>query len=288
MANIAKTSIRFFNKQRVRARWDDESLNWWYAAVDLIGALVDTKDARKYWYAFKKRHIELSTFCRQLKMTASDGKAYNVDCLDQSGINTLLTMLPTKVKVQFSDWIKGLMDPVDEQSKQKAYELYENSILDDTEFGTIKGLQQIHAFLFAGLYDFAGKIRNKNISKGGFMFANYMYFDSVFEQIEQMPSDTIEQIVAKYVELNIAHPFMEGNGRATRICLDHLLKKKLGKCVDWQKIDKKDYLSAMEQSPTNGLAIFDLINSALTDKIKDREIFMKGIDYSYYYETIED
>lgn len=285
---IAKTSIRFFNKQRVRARWDDESLSWWYAAVDLIGALVDTKDARKYWYAFKKRHVELSTFCRQLKMTAADGKLYNVDCLDQAGINTLLTMLPTKVRTQFSDWLKGLMDPIDEQSKQKAYELYENSILDDTEVGTIKGLQQIHAFLFAGLYDFAGKIRNKNISKGGFMFANYMYFDSIFEQIELMPSDSVEQIVAKYVELNIAHPFMEGNGRATRIWLDHLLKNKLSMCVDWQKIDKKDYLSAMEQSPTNAQTIFDLISNALTDKIKDREIFMKGIDYSYYYETIEE
>lgn len=129
---IAKTSIRFFNKQRVRARWDDESLCWWYAAVDLIGALVDTKDSRRYWNNFKRRHVELSSICRQLKITASDGKLYNVDCLDQTGINTLLTMLPTKVRVQFSDWLKGLMDPVDEQSKQKAYELYENSILEDT------------------------------------------------------------------------------------------------------------------------------------------------------------
>lgn len=285
---IAKTSIRFFNKQRVRARWDDESLCWWYAAVDLVDALVDTKDARRYWNNFKRRHIQLSSICRQLKMTAADGKLYNVDCLDQAGINTLLTMLPTKVRNQFSDWLKGLMDPVDEQSKQKAYELYENSILDNTEVGTIKGLQQIHAFLFAGLYDFAGKIRNKNISKGGFMFANYMYFDSIFKQIEQMPSDSVEQIVAKYVELNIAHPFMEGNGRATRIWLDHLLKNKLSMCVDWQKIDKKDYLSAMEQSTTNAQVIFNLINNALTDKIKDREIFMKGIDYSYYYETIDE
>lgn len=285
---MTKTSIRFFNKQRVRARWDDETLSWWYAAVDLIGALVDTKDARTYWYTFKRRHTELQAFCRQRKMTASDGKVYSMDCLDQVGINNLLTTLPTKVRVQFSNWIRGLMDPVDEQSKQKAYELYENSILDDSEVGTVKGLQQIHAFLFAGLYDFAGKVRIKNISKGGFMFANYMYFDGIFEQIDKMPSDTVEQIVAKYVELNIAHPFMEGNGRATRIWLDHLLKNKLRKCVDWQKIDKKAYLSAMEQSPTNAQAIFDLINNALTDKIKDREIFMKGIDYSYYYETIED
>ena len=285
---IAKTSIRFFNKKPVRARWDDESLAWWYSASDLVNALVDTKDARRYWNNFKRRHIQLSSFCRQLKLTASDGKVYSVDCLDQEGINALLMMLPSKVKVQFACWINGLMDPVDEQSKKKAYELYENSILDDSEVGTIKGLQQIHAFIFAGLYDFAGKVRNKNISKGGFMFANYMHFDDIFAQIEKMPMDNIEQIVEKYIELNIAHPFMEGNGRATRIWLDQLLKNKLGKCVDWQRIDKKDYLAAMEKSPVDARPIMDLIKNATTDDIGDREIFMKGIDYSYYYETIED
>lgn len=285
---IAKTSIRFFNKKPVRARWDDESLAWWYAASDLVNALVETKDARKYWYAFKKRQIQLSTFCRQLKLTAADGKVYSVDCLNQEGINTLLMLLPSKVKLQFASWINGMMDPIDEQSKKKAYELYENSILEASEVGTIKGLQQIHAFIFAGLYDFAGKVRSKNISKGGFMFANYMHFDAVFAEIEKMPADNLEQIVDKYIELNIAHPFMEGNGRATRIWLDQLLKNKLGKCVDWQRIDKKEYLTAMEKSPVDPKLILDLIKNSTTDEINDREIFMKGIDYSYYYETIED
>ena len=178
-----------------------------------------------------------------------------------------------------------MSDPIDEQSKKKAYELYENSILHTTETGTIKGLQQIHAYLFEGLYDFSGKIRTKNISKGGFVFANCMYFNEVFKQIESMPDSNSNEIIDKYIEMNIAHPFMEGNGRSTRIWL---LKNRIGKCVDWQLIDKKDYLSAMEKSPSDDKPIKDLVNNALTDKINDREIFMKGIDYSYYYETVEE
>lgn len=283
-----KTSIRFFNNKKVRARWDDDTENWWYAATDVVNALVQSVNPRRYWNTFKGRHQELSPFCRQLKMTAADGKQYNTDCLNQEGINLLLMLLPTKEKIAFTGWLKGLNDPIDEQSKKKAYELYSNSILEDSETGTIKGLQQIHGYLFEGLYDFAGKIRNKNISKGGFVFANCQYFGEIFKQIDNMPEDTIEQIIGKYIEANIAHPFMEGNGRATRIWLDQILKKKLQKCVDWQKIDKKDYLSAMEDSPLNPEPIKKLISSALTNKITDREIFMKGIDYSYYYETIEE
>ena len=196
--------------------------------------------------------------------------------------------LPGKTRLQFSDWLNGMSDPIDEQSKKKAYELYENSILEATETGTIKGLQQIHAYLFEGLYDFAGKIRSHNISKGGFAFANCQYFDDIFSRIDSMPENNLDEIVEKYVETNIAHPFMEGNGRATRIWLDCVLKIRLGKCVDWQKIDKKNYLKAMEKSPVDSKEIKKLIENALTEKINDREIFMKGIDYSYYYETIED
>lgn len=284
----SKTSIRFFNKNAVRARWDTLSDSWWYVATDIIEALAISTNARKYWNTFKKRHSELSPFCRQLKITASDGKRYNTDCLNQEGINTLLLFLPAKEKLFFSEWIKGMSDPIDEQSKKKAYELYENSILQTTEIGTIKGLQQIHAYLFEGLYDFAGKIRTKNISKGGFVFANCMYFNEVFKQIESMPDSNSNEIIDKYIEMNIAHPFMEGNGRSTRIWLDWLLKNRIGKCVDWQLIDKKDYLSAMEKSPSDDKPIKDLVNNALTDKINDREIFMKGIDYSYYYETVEE
>lgn len=283
-----KTSIRFFNNKPVRARWDEESLSWWYAAIDVVNALVSTKNARIYWNTFKTRHNELYAFCRQLKLTASDGKRYDTDCLNQNGVNTLVLMLPTKERLAFSNWIRGLSDPIDEQSKKRAYELYENSILENTEIGTIKGLQQIHAFLFDGLFDFAGKIRNKNISKGGFAFANCMYFDSIFENIEKMPETTVDEIIDKYIEMNIAHPFMEGNGRATRIWLDVIFKHRIGMCVDWQMIDKNDYLLAMSKSPINPDAIKKLLRNALTDKINDREIFMKGIDYSYYYETIDE
>lgn len=285
---ITKTSIRFYNSVPVRARWSDDDKTWWYAATDVIQALTQSKNARRYWNTFKTRHVELSSFCRQLKLTATDGKHYDTDCLNQNGINRLLLLLPAKSKIQFSDWILGMNDPIDEQSKRNAYELYENSILETTEVGTVKGLQQIHAFLFGGLYDFAGQIRTKNISKGGFAFANCMYLGKTFCQIESMPENSFDEIIDKYIEMNIAHPFMEGNGRATRIWLDQLLKTRINKCIDWQQIDKKDYLNAMEKSPFDANPIKKLLESAITDRIHDREIFMKGIDYSYYYETIDE
>lgn len=285
---ITKTSIRFYNSVPVRARWSDDDKTWWYAATDVIQALTQSKNARKYWNSFKMRHVELSPFCRQLKLTTTDGKQYDTDCLNQNGINRLLLLLPAKSKIQFSDWILGMNDPIDEQSKRNAYELYENSILETTEVGTVKGLQQIHAFLFGGLYDFAGQIRTKNISKGGFAFANCMYLKETFLQIESMPENSFDEIIDKYVEMNIAHPFMEGNGRATRIWLDQLLKTRINKCIDWQQIDKKDYLNAMEKSPFDANPIKKLLESAITNRINDREIFMKGIDYSYYYETIDE
>lgn len=285
---IQKISIRYFNNCAVRAVWNDVEMCWFYVAVDVINALIETKNARKYWNALKTRNSELSSFCRQLKVTAADQKAYNTDCLNQEGINLLLLRLSAKNRINFAKWINGLMDPIDEQSKRNAYELYDNSILADIEVGTINGLQQIHAFIFGGLYNFAGKIRSKNISKGGFIFANCLYFKEIFATINSMPDSSFDEIIAKYIEVNIAHPFMEGNGRATRIWLDALLKIRIGKCVDWQKINKKDYLLAMEQSPNDAGIIKSLIANALTDKTGDREIFMKGIDYSYYYETIEE
>ena len=181
-----------------------------------------------------------------------------------------------------------LSDPIDEKSKQKAYELYDSGLFEDIEVGTIKGLQQIHAYIFGGLYDFAGKIRSKTISKDNFMFCDAKYLNQELKRIELMSQSTIEEIVDKYIDMNIAHPFMEGNGRSTRIWLDQILKKELKKCVDWSKIEKKNYLDAMRKSPTNSKPILKLIKSSLTAKINNREIFMKGIDYSYYYETIED
>ena len=173
---------------------------------------------------------------------------------------------------------------IDEQSKEKAYQLFDSGAINSMEVGTTKGLCQIHQYLFDGLLSFAGNIRNKNISKGNFRFASALYLNESLKKIEQMPETNYEEIIAKYVEMNIAHPFMEGNGRSTRIWLDLMLKKNLGKCVDWAKVSKTAYFSAMERSPVNDLELRELLLPALTDKINDREIYMKGIDRSYYYE----
>ena len=174
---------------------------------------------------------------------------------------------------------------IDAQSLQKAYKLFESGAIDQIEVGTTQGLCEIHRYLFEGLYDFAGKIRQLNISKGGFRFANAMFLHVILPVIDQMPENTFEEIVAKYVEMNIAHPFMEGNGRATRIWLDLILKKRLGKVVNWQQIDKAPYLQAMERSPINDLELRFLLQPALTDKVNDREVTFKGIEQSYYYES---
>lgn len=160
----------------------------------------------------------------------------------------------------------------------------ESNIIADGDIGTVKALQQIHAYIFGGLYDYAGQIRTKTISKGGFTFCLAEYLPHELQKIESMPEDTFDPIVAKYIEMNVAHPFMEGNGRSTRIWLDLILKKRLQRCVDWSKINKNDYLQAMQASVVNLYPIHSLLASALTDKINDRETFMKGIDYLYYYE----
>ncbi|EME8117396.1 Fic family protein [Enterococcus faecium] len=178
-------------------------------------------------------------------------------------------------------------------SKQKAKELYDCGKINEIEVGTFKGLSEIHEFLFSDIYDFAGKIRSVNIAKGNFRFAPAMYLEHSLQHIDQMPQTSFEEIIKKYVEMNIAHPFREGNGRSTRIWLDLILKEELQKVVDWNLIDKADYLSAMERSPINDLEIRYLISNALTDKIDDRELYMKGIDVSYFYEgyseyTIDD
>lgn len=173
---------------------------------------------------------------------------------------------------------------IDAQSLNKARRLYESGDIKNIEIGTFKGLCQIHAYLFKDLYPFAGQVRDKNISKGGFRFANSLYLKEVLNAIDTMPESNFTQIIAKYVEMNIAHPFMEGNGRATRIWLDLILKKKLGKVVNWQQVDKDLYLQAMERSPVNDLELRALLEPNLTDKTEDREVIFKGIEQSYYYE----
>lgn len=169
-------------------------------------------------------------------------------------------------------------------SKKKALELFENNILDTLEAGTFSSLKAILKYLFDEIYDFAGKVRTVNLAKGNFRFAPLMYLEAALENIDKMPQSTFDKIVEKYVEMNIAHPFREGNGRSTRIWLDLMLKKEIGKVVDWSRIDKENYLLAMERSPIKDIEIKYILKNALTDDINSREVYMKGIDHSYYYE----
>lgn len=287
----AKVSIRFFNDKEVRAAWNEENNKWYFSVLDIIGAIRkedNYEKCRNYWKylkaKLKKENSELVSATTQLKLTAADGKKYLSDALDSEGVTKLAAEFPGKVGSDFIGWFINADDSIDGKSKQKAYALFDSSFIENIEIGTVKGLQQIHAYLFGGLYKFAGQIRGVNIAKGGFAFAPAMYLRENLVLIETMPENTLENIVKKYVEMNIAHPFMEGNGRSTRIWLDLILKKNLEKCVDWSKIDKREYLFAMQQSPIDDSEIQRLIKSALTEKINDREVFMKGIDYSYYYE----
>ena len=281
---MIKHPIRYFNNKPVRAVWDNVDSLWWYSAVDFITILVEPNSPRRYWNNVKVRNPELSPFCGQLKLYADDGKKYLSDVINEEGVRLLLTIIPSKYKKAIQDWIKGLLDPIDEQSKKKAYDFYKTELVEEDEIGKTVALQKIHAYLFEGLYPFAGKIRTKTISKGGFIFANGDFILEALKDIDKLPDNTFDEIVDKYIEMNIAHPFMEGNGRATRIWLDLLLKNRLKKCIDWSKIDKDEYLSAMKASPVNPKPIFSLLKEALTNDINNRDIFMKGIDYSYYYE----
>nr|MBO4518342.1 Fic family protein [Clostridia bacterium] len=282
-----KTSIRFFENIPVRAVWEEETSKWWFCAVDVAEALTKSKNPRSYWNKIKSRKQKLSTICRQLKLKAKDGKFYNTDVVDETGLNTVIALIPSKKSDIFAKWLKNMETSLDEKSKQKAYELFESGFINEIEVGTTKGLQQIHGYIFGGLYDFAGQIRTCNIAKGGFAFAPAMYLEDNLALIDKMPENSLDNIVKKYIEMNIAHPFMEGNGRSTRIWLDLILKKNLKLCVDWSKIDKKEYLSAMKDSIVDSSNIFTLIKNALTSDTDNREIIMKGIDYSYYYEEIE-
>lgn len=285
---MIKTSIRFFEDIPVRAVWDDELSKWWFCAADIAEALTKSKNPRVYWAQVKRRNSQLFTNCKQLKLTANDGKKYLTDVVDEDGVNALIAIIPSKKTLIFDKWLKGMGTSIDEKSKQKAYELFESGLINELEVGTVTGLQQIHAYIFGGLYDFAGKIRSMNIAKGGFAFAPAMYLRENLAIIEKMPEDTIENIVKKYVEMNVAHPFMEGNGRSTRIWLDIILKKNLHTCTDWSKIYKREYVDAMRESPVDASHIYELIKNAQTNQIDNREIFMKGIDYSYYYEEVDE
>ena len=294
MKNATKISIRFFNDKEVRAIWDEENSKWWFSVLDVVGVLNtqdDYEKNRNYWKylkaKLKKTLPELVSDTTQLKLTAADGKKYKSDVMDYNQVIELAKNFPNNKSAPFIQWFTYSDETVDAKSKTKAYALFESSLLDSIEIGTVNGLKQIHGYLFGGLYDFAGKIRTVNISKGGFKFAAAEFLPETLDQIEKMSEDSFDQIIDKYVEMNVAHPFREGNGRTTRIWLDLILKRSLKKCVDWSQINKKDYLDAMEQSVLDSTKIKFLIQNALTDKINDREMFMKGIDYSYYYEEAE-
>lgn len=286
-----KISVRFYKDREVRAIWDDEQNKWWFSVLDIISVLNEQDDyakTRNYWKylktKLKKEGSQLVSGTNQLKLLASDGKRYKTDVLDQEGITMLAKNFPNTKAMDFLDWFTYSDNTIDGQSRKKAYTLFESELVDSIAEGTVRGLQQIHAFLFDGLYDFAGKIRKVNIAKGGFQFAMAQYLSETLTNIEKMPENTLDEIIDKYVEMNIAHPFREGNGRSTRIWLDLILKKRLKRCVDWSQINKNDYLEAMRRSVVDASLLKALIAGAITDKIDDREIFMKGIDYSYYYE----
>lgn len=294
MTNNAKISIRFFNDREVRAVWDEDNNKWWFSVLDIVAVLMGYDDytkTRNYWKylksKLKREKNELVSTTNQLKLAAADGKKYLTDTLDSEGVISLAKYFPNNKATKFLDWFTYSDNSIDGQSKKKAYSFFESNLISEAEVGTAKSLQKIHAYLFGELYDFAGQIRQKNISKGGFQFAVSHFLGSTLRLIEEMPENTFEEIVDKYVEMNIAHLFMEGNGRSTRIWLDLLFKKHLKRCVDWSLINKKDYLNAMVKSSTDSTLLKHLLKNALTDKINDRELFMKGIDYSYYYEENE-
>ena len=288
---MTKKSIRFYNDYEVRAVWDEKNSKWWFSATDIVRAINDEEDYKKagnYWRWLKKKltaeGVQLVSVTHEFKFQAPDGKQRAADALDAECVQTLAKHYPNNRASAFLDWFVYSDNTIDGQSKKKAYTLVESGLLDSMKPGTIECLRQIHAYLFGGLYDFAGKIRTKTISNGGTVFCRAEYLMQNLESIEKMPETTFDEIVDKYVEMNMAHPFMEGNGRSTRLWLDLIFKKQLKLCVDWSKIDKKDYLDAMHQSTTDATRIKALLKQAMTDQIDDREIFMKGIDYSYYYE----
>ena len=290
-----KISIRFFNDREVRAVWDEENSKWFFSVIDIVSVLNEQDDytkANNYWRWLKRKlkqeKPQLVSAAHGFKFTAADSKKRLTDCFDSESIIELAKNFPNNKAAKFLDWFLYSENTIDGQSKKKAYALFESGILNSLEIGTVKCLQQIHAYLFGGLYDFAGQIRSKNISKGGFQFAMAQFLTSSLQTIEDMPESTFEEIIDKYVEMNIAHPFMEGNGRSTRIWLDLMLKRTLKKCIDWSKVNKNSYLEAMQKSVANSNDLKKLLEPALTDKINDCEMFMKGIDYSYYYESDSD
>ncbi|WP_154859182.1 Fic family protein [Cyclobacterium xiamenense] len=283
-----KLSIRFFDdpayrtgRREVRAAWGEAQAKWWFSVVDVVGILNDEPDYTKagnYWRWLKRKllkaDVQFVSGTHRLKLTAADGKKYLTDTLDSHGISELAKHFPNNRASKFLDWFLYSDTSLDGQSKKKAYPLFESNLINEFEVRTTRGLQKIHAYLFGGLYAFAGQIREKSISKGGYRFVYAQHLKSTLQQIDAMPQTTLEEIISKYSEMNKAHPSMEGNGRSTRIWLDLILKKQLKKCMDWSKIKKGNYMNAMVISTVDSGVLMHLIESALTSEINDREMFM--------------
>jgi len=288
---MTKVSIRFFDDREVRAVWDNENSKWWFSVLDIVAVLTNQDDyskTRNYWKylkaKLKKENSQVVSATTQLRFLAPDGKRRFADMLDYEGIIALGKTFPGTKANRFIEWFTYSPESIDGKSKFKAYALFETSFVESIEVGTAKGLQQIHAYIFGGLYDFAGQIRTKNIAKGGYRFEYAQYLMSALLKIDQMPETNFDEIVEKYVAMNKVHPFMEGNGRSARIWLDLMLKKQLKKCVDWSKIGKTDYMNAMIISSVDSSVLQALLKTAITGDINSHEMYMKGIDYSYYYE----
>ena len=255
MSEVQKISIRFFDDREVRAVWDEGGAKWWFSVLDIVGVLNAQDDYaknRNYWKYLKTKlrneGNEVVSATNQLKLLAPDGKRRLTDVLDNAGVIALAKSFPNNKASRFIEWFTNSDESIDGKSRSKAYALFESSLIDSIEVGTVRGLQQIHAYLFGGLYDFAGQIRTVNIAKAGFQFAMAQFLGQTLADVESMPEDSFETIIDKYVEMNVAHPFREGNGRATRIWLDLMLKKNLQQCIDWSQVDKRKYLEAMTRS----------------------------------------
>ncbi|MBO4661849.1 MAG: Fic family protein, partial [Bacteroidaceae bacterium] len=235
---MSKISIRFYKDRKVRAVWDEEHNHWWFSVLDIVGAINEQDEyetSRNYWKylktKLKKEGSEVVSVTNQLKLLAPDGKRRLTDVLDSEGVEILAKSIRNKQAMAFLDWFKYSENSIDGRSKKKAYTFIEGNLVADEDVGTVKAIQQIHAYIFGGLYDFAGQIRKKTIWKDGTLFCRAEYLMKNLAIIEAMPETTFDEIANKYVEMNVAHPFMEGNGRSTRIWLDQIFKKRLGLCV---------------------------------------------------------
>jgi len=280
-----KSTYIVINNTNVKTIWFKNQ--WYLSALDVVKAIINPKSVKTYWSKLKDRYSELKPHTIQIKFKSYDNKHHPMWFITMNGLNLLAYIVPIKNRKGLIELINDLRMSKDDQSKLKAYSLWNSGIYKCFDVGTISGLQQIHGYIFGGIYDFAGQIRNKNISKNGFLFSLCQHFIDILHNIDKMSQSTFDQIIEKYICMNIAHPFMEGNGRATRIWLDLILKKELNKCVDWSKISKQDYFKAMIKSHNDSSLLNKLLKQALTNKINDRETFIKGIDTSYYYEEIE-